>query len=159
MNGRGFWKTAVRAAINAAGGIEAVGAALGYSKSHVGRWNNIHDGDLPDRDQILMLDELAVANGGGAPIAKAMARRVDHIAIPLPDASGCADRVTLQLHSATARFGAIAQVLVEALADGRIDACEEGAIAARVDETLEALVHLRALVIEDKPGARPVRAV
>jgi hypothetical protein len=157
MSARGFWKTAVRRTIAAAGGIEAVAAALGYSKSHIGRWNCLTDADLPDRDQAIELDELALANGGAAEILRAQARRLDHVLFRLPEGFGDAERVTLQLHAASARFGEIAQTLVDALADGRIDGREEGAIAARVDETLQALVHLRALVIEEEPRSVPVR--
>jgi hypothetical protein len=156
---RGVWKLAVRRSIHAAGGIEAVAAALGYSKSHIGRWNNLNDPDLPSRDIRIQLDELAMANGGQAEILQAQARLLGHVAFCLPEGFGDAERLTLQLSTATGRFGAIASAVVEALSDGAMDAREEGVIANRIDEALAALVQLRALVIEEEPRLHAVKGV
>lgn len=159
MSGRGFWKHAVRKAIGAAGGIEAVAAALDYSKTHVGRWNCLSNADLPARDIRTELDELALANGGQAEILRAQARRLGHVVFRLPEGFGESVPLTLQLVEATGEFGEIAQVVVAALADGNICVREEAEIAAKIDDALEALVRLRAMVIEEDPRdvVRPVR--
>lgn len=153
MTARPFWKIAVRKAIGAAGGIEVVAAALGYSKSHVGRWNCLNNPDLPGRDIRIELDELALANGGDAAILRAYARQLDHVVFRLPEAFGETERLTLQLAEATGEFGEIAQVVVAALSDGSISAREEGEIAAKIDDALAALVKLRALVVEEEPAS------
>lgn len=160
MSARGFWKVAVRKSIHAAGGIEAVAAALGYSKTHVGRWHSLNDADLPSDDIRIEIDELAMANGGEAEILAAQARQLGHVAFRLPEGFGASSAVTLKLTEATAEFGDIARALTRALADNRIDAREQGEVAAQIDEALVALVQLRALVIEeeaDLPGVTPIR--
>ena len=155
-------KLAVRAAIKAGGGIEAVAAALGYSKSHIGRWNCLNNADLPDTEQRIALDELAMAAGGAPEILRAMARRLDHVAVPMPEAFGDASHAAMAMCEVVARVGSLSQQVVAACADNRIDNREAGAIAALIEETAAALMHLRGRVIEeerDLPGVRPRHSV
>lgn len=157
MAAEAFWKLAVRRAIKAGGGIEAVAAALNLSTSTVGRWNNINDETLPNRAHRIELDELSMLCGGRAHILEAQATQLGHVAFCLPAGFGGCEAATMQLSEATAQFGDIAREMVAALSDGRIDAGEEACIAARIDATLASLVRLRAIVVDDEsliPGVR-----
>jgi len=150
VNARGVWKHAVRKAIHAAGGIEAVAAATGYSKSEVGRWNNLNDAKVPGRDIRIELDQLALANGGEAEILKAKARLLGHVAVPLPEAFGDANHAAMAMCEVVARVGSLSQQVVSACADNCIDNREAGSIAELIDQAAAALMHLRARVIEEE---------
>lgn len=151
---RGFIKLAVRQAIQSCGGISGGERATGLGHAQVGRWHNRNDVDLPGLEHALALDEAALACGGPASILQAMASELGHVAIQLPEAHGEAHAVAIQLAQATAEFGDIARAVTDALSDNQIDGREEQAIAAQIDEALAALMRLRALVIEEEPGAR-----
>lgn len=153
MSGPASLKPAVRAAIRSAGGIEAVAAALGYSKSHVGRWNCLNNPDLPDPEQRTALDELAMANGAAPEILKAMARRLDHVAVPMPEAFGDASHAAMAMCEVVAHVGSLSQQVVTACADSRIDPREAGAIAELIEQTAAALMHLRARVGEEQASS------
>lgn len=161
MTANGPLKLAVRAAIKAGGGIKNAAHVCGVSETQAGRWNCLTDHDLPKREHLAPLDELALAGGGRAVILEQLARDLGHGVFPLPEGYGASEQVTVQLHVAGARFGEIAQVLVDALGDGELCHQERGEIAHKVDQALSALVHLRALVIDDetelgagRPGVR-----
>lgn len=156
---RGFIKLAVRAVIQQLGGIAGGERATGLGSSQVGRWHNRNDGDLPGLEHAIALDEAALACGGRARILEAYAAEIGHVAIELPEASGASEAVAVQLATATAEFGQIAQAVVAGLADGRLDHAECGKVAGEIDEAMVALMKLRALVIEEEPRAASVRAV
>jgi hypothetical protein len=156
---RGFIQHAVRQAIGTCGGIDAVASALHYSTSHVGSWNCQTDKDLPGIEQALDLDDLSISCGGRAEILRAMATRLGHVVFRLPEGFGNAEAVTVQLAKATGEFGDIAQAVVAALGDGEIDGREAGLIAHQIDEAMEALVKMRALVIEEESSAVRVAKV
>lgn len=155
---RGLLQNAVRKAIATCGGIVPTAAALDYSDSHVGRWNSQTERALPDLDQALALDDLAMSCGGRAEILRALAVQLGHVAFRLPEGFGETEALTLQLTRATSEFGDIAQAIVEALGDGPVDNREAGRIAHQIDEALGALVKLRALVIEEDAAVRHLRA-
>lgn len=153
---RGLIQHAVRRAIHHGGGITAVASALAYSDSHVGRWNSQTEKALPDLEQALDLDDLALSCGGKAEILAAMAIKLGHVVFRLPEGFGDAEALTVQLAKATGEFGDIAQAVVAALGDGTVDQREAGAIAAQIDEAITALVKLRSLVIEEEPRPRVI---
>lgn len=158
MSAQSYLKPAVRAAIKAAGGIEAVAAALGYSTSHVGRWNALGNPDLPDPIQRQALDELAMANGRAPEILKAMARQLDHVAVPMPEAFGDASHAAMAMCEVVGHVGALSQQVVTACADDRIDPREADSIAALIETTAAALMHLRERVVGEVQPAPCVRA-
>ncbi|MFO6447843.1 phage regulatory CII family protein [Erythrobacter sp. NE805] len=143
-------KLAVRAAIKAGGGIKNAAHVCGVSETQAGRWNCLTDHDLPKREHLGPLDELAMAASGRAPILEELARQLGHVAFPLPEAHGEGQAVAVQLAEATAEFGQIAQAVVAGLADGRLDAGESAAVATEIDDALRALGRLRALVVDDE---------
>lgn len=154
---RGHIKHAVRQAIHAGGGIQATAAALHYSDSHVGRWNCQHEKALPDLEQALQLDDLALSCGGRAAILATLAVQLGHVVFRLPQGFGEAEAVTVQLAKATGEFGDIAQAVVAALGDGVIDARETGRIVGEIDDAIEQLVTMRHLLVEEErnlPGVR-----
>ncbi len=146
-----FLKIAVRDAIRASGGIEAVAAALGYSKTHVGRWNSLADRDLPSDELRIALDELAMAGGARAAILEAYARQLGHVAFRLPEGFGETEALTVQLGVCAREFGDIAGAVVEAVGDGDVNARESQRIVAEIDDAMNALVKMRALLVEEEP--------
>lgn len=154
---RGLLQNAVRKSIAACGGIVPTAAALEYSDSHVGRWNSQTERSLPDLDQAVALDDLALSCGGRAEILRALAAQLGHVVFRLPDGFGNTEALTLQLTKATGEFGDIAQAVVEALGDGVVDHGEAARIALQIDEALGALVKLRSLVVEGEPRLHAVR--
>ena len=153
MMRRGLIKHAVRRAIHHAGGIVPVAAALDYSDSHVGRWNSQAEKALPDLEQALDLDDLALSCGGRAEILEGLARQLGHVVFRLPQGFGDAAALTVQLAKATSEFGDIAQAVVEALGDGAVDNAEAGRIAGQIDEAVNALIVMRALVVEEETAS------
>lgn len=157
MTPNGPLKMAVRAAIKAGGGIKVAAHVCCVSETQAGRWNCLTDHDLPKREHLAALDELAIAHGARAFILEEMARGLGHVAFLLPEAHGAAAEVTVQLAVAAAEFGEIAQSVVAALADGRFDAAENARTAAEIDDAIRALAALRSLVVDDEcriPGVR-----
>lgn len=140
-------KLAVRAAIKAGGGIKVAAHVCGVSETQAGRWNCLTDHDLPLREYLPLIDELAMAAIGRAPILEEQARQLGHVAFPLPEGFGEARDITLQLADATAEFGQIAQAVVAGLGDGRFDADERARIACEIDDAFRSLAALRALVV------------
>lgn len=148
-------KLAVRAAIKAAGGIKVAAHVCGVSETQAGRWNCLTDHDLPKREHLFAIDELALASAGRAPILEEMARQLGHIAFPTPEGFGAAAAIAAQFVTAAAEFGEIARVMVEAQADGTIDAAEAARIVGEIDDAMRALAALRALAGgTDRPGVR-----
>lgn len=150
-------KLAVRAAIKAGGGIKNAAHACGVSETQAGRWNCLTDHDLPLREYCHLIDELAMAGTGRAPILEEQARQLGHVAFPLPEGFGAAREITVQLAEATAEFGEIAQAVVSGLGDGRFDASERARIASEIDDAFRSLAALRALVVDDETRLSGVR--
>lgn len=149
MGALGRIKRATRSAISANGGIDGAAATTGKARQTTGGWNNLNDQSLPTVGDAIALDEVSIFVTGRAHILCAMAAELGHVAIRLPQASGDADQLALQMANATGEFGDIATVLVKSLSDGRIDATEEVAITQQIDEAQQALAKLRALVVSD----------
>jgi hypothetical protein len=147
---RGFIKLAVIRAIKHVGGIDRAARVAGVSTSQAGRWNNRNDIDLPTLEHMVELDEAALACGGKAEILATFAAELGHVAIPLPDVAGSQANLALQMAEATAEFGDVARTLMAALADDRIDNREAGALAQEIDDAMQALGRMRALVIEEE---------
>lgn len=155
---RGFIQHAVRRAIGAGGGIQAVAAALFYSESHVGRWHAQTEKALPDLEQALDLDDLSLSCGGEAEILRALAGQLGHVVFRLPQGFGDAEAVTLQLATCAAEFGDVAGAVVSSVGDGAIDPRETARIVKEIDELMAAAVNLRALLVEPEPrGVRVMR--
>lgn len=152
-------KLAVRSAIKAGGGIKNAAHVCGVSETQAGRWNCLTDHDLPLREYCGLIDELAMANTGRAPILEEMARQLGHVAFCLPEPHGHGHSVAVQLAEATAEFGQIAQAVVAGLADGRLDIAESATVAKEIDDAMRALARLRALVIDDEPRLQSVKGV
>lgn len=138
----------VKPAIAANGGIDGAAATADRGRSVVGDWNNVNHEALPGLAQAFDLDQVAMATGGKAPILRALAAELGHVAILLPDPGASDDRLIMALCEATAEFGDIADAITAALRDGARTAAENAHIVAQIDEAQAALAGLRVLVVD-----------
>ncbi|HET7411642.1 MAG TPA: hypothetical protein VFJ18_03185 [Pararhizobium sp.] len=118
--------------------IEAVGydaccAALSVSKSTLYRWSDEDCRDLPNADQIAMLDALAERAGMGRPISAAIAGRVDLLTGGRPE------------HVPAAPVDRIADALrevAESICAYRV-ACHDRATPVQIDDALREIAEAR----------------
>lgn len=157
MSALGRLKRAVRTAIGLNGGIDGAGATTGRARQTTGGWNNLNDSALPTLDSAVALDEVAIANGHRPEILCAMAGELGQVVIALPHAIGSHDDLVLQMAEATGDFGDVANALTRALANHKIEGGEDAIIGAQIDEALQALTRLRALVNAAAKGSEDDR--
>jgi len=132
-------KAAQRDLIAAAGGIERVAAMVGFSKSHVGRWNNSDSPDLMPLDAVWSLE----AETGMALVTSALAeisgRRVVE---PTEDRTNAGDIMRGHLAFCEKATEAMAS-MAAALADGKITPAEAAAYDRRLSELSDLIAECR----------------
>lgn len=139
-------KRAVREDIGGCGGVDGAGATTERSRSTAGDWNNLNHDAFPPADCALALDEVCLAQGRRPAILYALAAELGHVCIRLPDPGMGADALSAALIDASAEFGDIATEVREATRDGSVSPAERDAIVRQIDEAIEALVRMRAVV-------------
>lgn len=138
-------KLACKAAIKAAGGLEAVAADLGKCTTQVGRY-----GDPNTPGNFLTIDQAAlVEHISGEPVlARFLAALTGHAVFPLPPGVEGAEAINQAWIEASAEFGDVATALRETLADGDFSKADRERVRSQIDEAVGALMTMRALVGE-----------
>lgn len=139
-------KRGVRAAIELCGGGEGAAATAGRRPSTAYEWNNRNLEVFPPLDCAFALDEIAVMRGDAPPVLHAYAAELGHIAVRLPFALTGEDALTGALVDVSAEFGKVAVEVREATRDGIVDDRERDAIVLRIDQAVQALARMRAVV-------------
>lgn len=136
-------KRAVRAAIHACGGIDGAAATVDKSRSLVGNWNNLNQGDMPTLGDALAIDEIAIAAGKRPEIASALARELGGVFLPLPRTDGASAPLAMRVIELAKELGDVSARIGEALADGEVTPREANAAEAEVDDLIERACALR----------------
>ncbi|EDQ33925.1 hypothetical protein HPDFL43_05710 [Hoeflea phototrophica DFL-43] len=124
-------KAAQRDLIALSGGIERAAEISGFSKSHVGRWNNAQDTDLMPLNAVLVLEE----HCGVALVTSVMAELNGRRLIDESEGAGASADV-LSAYAETVRHaGEMMSAGAIALADGKVTAAE----AISVDRAVSVL--------------------
>jgi len=148
MSVRGRIKRAVREAIAASGGIDGAARTVDKQRSWVGDWNNRNNAATPNQIDAHTLDEVALVETGRAPILEARAAELGYCAIRLPECEAGASLIALELGKCASEFGDVAREATAALEDdGKVSPKEEQRIVLEIDEAVQRLQSLRALVI------------
>ena len=149
------FKRAVREAIRHCGGIDGAAATCGKQRSTAGNWNNRNMADLPTLGDAFALDEVAMIDGQRPEILRAFAAALGHVCIRLPEPAAGNERLIAALAEASAEFGDIAHAVCDATADGLVSEAEQARIQSEIDDAIERLAAMRALVAA--PQIVPIR--
>lgn len=135
---------ATRQAVEAMGSLDLAAQVTRAGRTQLGRCQSEHEDDTISLRDAEALDR-AVLGRGGPFILPVLARLLNHVAIPMPEAPDDHDVVTHQLMVVTGELGDLSRTIVEALRDGRICAREARTAIERTDELLTAASALRVL--------------
>lgn len=132
---------ATKRAIQAAGGIDVCARETGLSTSQLSRCNSPnHRDSLTIRDAHTIE---AIGDSGQPHILRALARLLNCVVVPMPEAIAdvaCIASGTMEL---TAELGDFAQQVRSALSDGEITPAEAGLALEHLDELDQASAALR----------------
>lgn len=139
-------KQAVCRAIDLAGHIKGAMHATDKGKSQVGRWHARSEPDLPNVEDALAIDEVAVIQGKRPEILHAYASGLGFVAIRLPEAVIGEEAEALALVEAVEECGQVASAVRDMVADGVRTDSERERCTREIDDTLAAFTRLRAIV-------------
>lgn len=149
-------KRAVRAAIEACGGIDGAAATAERQRSVAGDWNNLNHRAFPPLDCALALDEVCVAGGRRPEIAHRYAAELGGVFVLLPPAALEGEAEAAALFEAMQEFGEVAGAIRDMLADGVREPHERDRVVREIDDAQAKLARLRGIVCRDRPPLRPV---
>lgn len=145
-------KLAVRKAVALIGGVDGAAATVARGRSTVGRWICLNDSDMPPLDCAMAIDAALVAMGHAPLVLTAALSAVGFVPFALPGNLANCSTLHHQLSRLVKENGDIASVMMEALADGKVDPAEAAAAIEQVDEALGVQVALRATLVAISEG-------
>ena len=146
-------KSACIEAVEQAGGKEGAGATAERSSSTAANWRNRSAPDFPPLDCAYRLDNAALIDGRRPALLQRYAAELGHVAIRLPEGIEGEDAETGALAKAIAEFGDIGRSLMDGRADGVLSPQEREATANEIDQAIEALVMMKAIVLPNSVRA------
>lgn len=151
-------KAAQRDMIERCGGIARAEAITGFSKSHVGRWNNPNDPDLMPLGAVRALEKDC-----GQPLITAVMAEANGRRLTDPEEERRAEVGVLTIHSEKMRMSAeVSYAMAQAIADGNISPAEATIVdrALAQEDRVNAEMRAALAVIKARGGEKaPLRVV
>jgi hypothetical protein len=151
-------KRATREAIEAAGGLDSAEKDTRAGRSQLSRCQSQNDDDTLSLRDALALDEITLARGGPF-ILKALAKRLNHAVVELPDFSGDGTGLAESVMTLAAELGDVSRKISKVLADGKVSPAEAQAVLDELYEHDQASAALRLrLEAIARPGSGKIDA-
>lgn len=129
----------LRETIEANGRIEGAALTVERSTSVVGDWNNINKPALPNWEQLVKLEQVAVAQGALPGFTCALARELGGVFVPAGFAAQSDAPLAMGLVRLLSEFGDTARATEEALRDGAVTAAEARGVRREAEGAMQAL--------------------